>query len=65
MAGRYSAEAQKRNEAYMNNYNKENYDRITILRPKGDREKLKAMASQKGISVNEMLNFLIDKYLEI
>ena len=55
MAGRYSAEAQKRNEAYMNNYNRENYDRITVMRKKGDREKLDQLAKDRGVSRNELI----------
>lgn len=64
MAGRYSAEAQKRNEAYMNNYNKENYDRITIMRSKGDKEKLDQLAKARGVSRNELLNWCIDQQLK-
>ena len=60
---RYSPEANKRALDYIQQYTKENYDRITILRTKGERERLKALASRKGISVNEMINSLIDKYL--
>lgn len=60
---KYSEEANKRALEYINKYTKENYDRITILRTKGDREKLKAIASQRGISTNELINSLIDKYI--
>lgn len=60
---RYSDEANARNLEYIRNYTKEKYDRITLLRTKGDRERLKAIASSKGVSVNEMINSLIDKYL--
>lgn len=63
MAGTYTPETAKKNEFYRNQYNKENYDRITLLRTKGDRERLKAIASSKGISVNELINSLVDKYL--
>ena len=59
----YSPEANQRALEYINQYTKENYDRITILRTKGERERLKALALSKGISVNEMINSLIDKYL--
>lgn len=64
MAGRYSAEAQKRNEAYMNNYNRENYDRITVMRKKGDREKLDHLAKDRGVSRNELINWCIDQQLK-
>ena len=59
----YSPEANQRALEYINQYTKENYDRITILRTKGERERLKALAASKGKSVNEMINSLIDKYL--
>lgn len=59
----YSPEANQRALDYINQYTKENYDRITILRTKGDRERLKALAASKNTSVNEMINSLIDKYL--
>lgn len=63
MAGRYTPETAKKNEAYRQQYAKENYDRITIFRTKGDRDKLKGLAASRGTSVNEMINSLIDKYL--
>ena len=63
MAGRYSLEAQRRNEAYINNYIKEKYDRITILRTKGDKEKLDALAKDRGINRSELINWCIDQQL--
>ena len=66
MRNRYATEdANKKSLEYINKYTKENYDRITILRSKGERERLKKLAAEKGISVNEMINSLIDKYLGI
>jgi hypothetical protein len=49
---------------YVNSYTKGKYDRITILRPKGQREKLKAVAMLKGYrSVNEFINACVDEKL--
>ena len=62
--GRYSEEAQRRNEAYINNYNKENYDRITIMRTKGDKDKLDKLAKDRGVSRNELINWCIDEHLK-
>ena len=64
MAGRYSDEAKKRNEAYRNQYMKENYDRITIMRTKGDKDKLDRLASDRGVSRNELINWCIDQQLK-
>jgi len=63
MAGRYTPETAKKNERYRAQYNKDNYDNIRIYRPKGDREKIKAIAASKGVSMNELINDLIDKYI--
>ena len=43
-ANRYSAE-----------YMKENYDRIAVFVPKGDKEKIRAYAESLGMSVNQLM----------
>lgn len=40
-----------------NKYNAENYERISLSVPKGDKEKYKAMADNAGKSLNQ---FIID-----
>ena len=45
---------------YQNNYIKEKYDQVRLLVPKGNREKIKARAEAKGMSVNEYINRLIE-----
>lgn len=40
---------------YINAYNREKYDRITILVPKGRKEEIKATAKKEGLSVNEYI----------
>jgi DNA-binding transcriptional regulator YiaG len=47
---------------YKNNYNKENYDRTTLMLPKGGKEKLKKKAASQGMSVNEYVINLINTY---
>lgn len=48
---------------YNNAYNIANYDRITIMPPKGTREKLKRIAAERGVSVNALiLSALREKY---
>ena len=47
---------------YINKYQKENYDRITILRKAGDKDKLTAIAKEKGYrTVTEFINACIDE----
>lgn len=45
---------------YQNDYNKQNYDRITIMVPKGYKEKITELASSLGFkSRNEFIVSLI------
>lgn len=47
---------------YINKYQKENYDRITILRKAGDKDKLTAIAKEKGYrTITEFINACIDE----
>lgn len=46
-----------------NKYNKKAYDRILVTIPKGDKEKLKAAADARGVSVNALIVAEIKKYL--
>lgn len=47
---------------YINNYQKEKYDRITIIRPKGEKEKLARIAKEKGFkNLTEFINACIDE----
>lgn len=49
---------------YINQYQKEKYDRITILRKAGDKERLSQIAKDKGYkSVTEFINACIDEKL--
>ena len=49
---------------YNNQYNKENYDRITILVPKGEKAEWKALAERKGLSLTEMVRRAVAGYSE-
>ncbi len=40
---------------YINAYNREKYDRITIMVPSGRKEDIKKRAKKKGMSVNEYI----------
>ena len=46
---------------YNNRYIKESYDRIMIVVPKGDRDKIKAWCKDQGKSVNAVVTGLIYK----
>ncbi len=47
--------------AYQNEYNKENYDRVTVMLPKGRKEQLREHAKEKGLSLNALISELIKK----
>ena len=50
---------------YVNEYQKTKYDRITIMRNNGDKEKLNQIAKEKGYrSLNEFINSCIDEKLK-
>lgn len=50
--------------AYTNKYQKETYDRITILRKKGQKAKIKEIADSKNMSMAEFINQCIDEKLK-
>ena len=54
----------KREAEYINQFQRENYDRITILRTKGDKDKLDSIANDRGVSRNELINWCIDQHLK-
>ena len=49
---------------YQNEYNKQKYDRTTIMTPKGKKEQIKAAAKASGMSMNEFIVSAIDEKLE-
>ena len=49
---------------YINKYLKEKYDRITILRKPGEKDRLTAIAKEKGYrTLTEFINTCIDEKL--
>lgn len=54
----------KKQQACVNRYVKENYDRVNVTFPKGKREIIKAHAEGKGESVNGFINRAIDETME-
>jgi hypothetical protein len=49
---------------YVNEYQKAKYDRITILRSAGEKEKLDAIAKEKNLSLTQFINQCIDEKLK-
>ena len=50
---------------YINQYQKEKYDRITILRRAGEKERLTKLAEEKGYrTVTEFINACIDEKIK-
>lgn len=53
----------KAQQACVNKYVKNNYDRVNVTMPKGRKEEIKAHAESKGESVNGFINRAIDETL--
>lgn len=49
---------------YINEYQKMKYDRITILRPAGEKRKIEEVAKERGLSVTQFINMCIDEKLK-
>lgn len=49
---------------YKNKWQAEKCDRISLVVPKGKKEKIKAFAESKGESLNGYVNRVIDKDME-
>lgn len=49
---------------YINQYQREKYDRIGLLVPTGKKEQLKRIAADRGLSVNAFINAAIDEKLK-
>lgn len=56
--------ASKAQQKAVNKYMKENYDRINLTIPKGQREIIKAHAASRGESVNGFIGRAIDETME-
>ncbi len=55
----------KRAFAYINEYQKRTYDRITILRKSGEKERLTQISEELGYrTLTEFINSCIDKRLK-
>lgn len=50
--------------SYQNSYNKEKYDRISLMLPKGEKDRIKTAAAAAGESVNEYINKAIKQRID-
>lgn len=50
--------------SYIAQYQKDNYDRITVMTPKGTKEQVKNAAALKGMSASSFILECINKELE-
>ena len=58
-------EAEKKQYNRQNAYNSAKYDKIGLMLPKGSKEKIKAEACKKNMSVNAFITELIKKEIDI
>jgi len=49
---------------YINDYQKEKYDRITIMVKKGEKERYKDLAKERGMSMTEFIVDCIEKSIK-
>lgn len=54
----------KTSAAAKNKWNRENYDRIELIVPKGRKAEIKSHAESSGESVNRFINRAIDETIE-
>lgn len=50
--------------SYIAQYQKNNYDRITVMSPKGTKEQVRTAAALKGMKISEFVLDCINKELE-
>lgn len=50
--------------AYIAQYQKDNYDRITVMSPKGTKETLKAAATLRNMKLSEFILYCVNKELD-
>ena len=50
--------------SYIAQYQKDNYDRITVMAPKGTKEQVRAAAELKGLKISAFVLECVQKELE-
>lgn len=56
--------ASKAQQKAVNKYMQENYDRVSLMMPKGRKDVVKAQAAKNGESLNGYINRAIDEAME-
>ena len=56
--------ASKAQQKAVNKYMQENYDRVSLMMPKGKKDVVKAQAANNGESLNGYINRAIDEAME-
>lgn len=56
--------ASKAQQKAVNKYMQENYDRVSLMMPKGKKDVVKAQAAKNGESLNGYINRAIDEAME-
>lgn len=54
----------KTSAATKNKWNAKTYDRISLFVPKGEKEKIKAAAEERGQSVNGLISEAVKEYIK-
>lgn len=49
---------------YVNNFTRENYDRISVNVPKGKKAELQEFAERQGLSLNGLIQIALDEYIK-
>lgn len=57
------AKKSKKNYEYINEFTNENYDRITIIVPKGSKDRIKLMAKERNQTVSDFITGLMPRTL--
>ena len=50
--------------AYVNQYQKEKYDRITVMAPKGTKDQIRKAADLKGVNLSAFVLDCVEKEIE-
>ena len=54
----------KKDFDHQNDYNKEKYDRTTLMLPKGSKDEWKAEAQKRGLSLNAFVIEAVKNYID-
>ena len=54
----------KSQQKAVNKYISKNYDRISVVVPKGKRELIQSFALSQGLSTNAFINYAIDRAMD-